>query len=310
MADFKTPQELLQAYIDGFTGVLYKPEHLEKFLGKLPQPLFSDAGKDIKGSGAGKLSLPYKAVIKLSTVMPPYLERQSTGDCVSHSTRNAVDVSRATQILFAKLAESFVIVGATEGIYGYRGHGGQGMSCSEAAEFVHEAGGVLLRQKYGDIDLSKYKASYGIGWGTKGVPKEIKEEAKKHQVKTVSRVRTVEEARDALANGYGLSVCSNWGFSSTRDKDGFAKPSGSWSHAMAWTACDDAGPRKSFMIQNSWGAWNGGGHPTWGPIPDGAFLIDYEVANKMLNAGGAFAFSAVEGFPAVDLLDWGTGGWV
>ena len=65
-------------------------------------------------------------------------------------------------------------------------------------------------------------------------------EAKKHQVKTISSIRTVEEARDALANGYALSVCSGYGFSSKRDKHGIAKRSGGWNHAMAWIACDDS----------------------------------------------------------------------
>lgn len=311
MAEFKfdNSNDLLKAYNEGFQGVLFKPEHLAAFMASLPQPFFSEAGALLYGTGKGRLSTPYKAVMKLSK-KAPYKERQTTGDCVSHATRNAVDVSRATQILIGGLSESFVNISATEPIYGYRGHGGQGMSCSEAAEFVHSYGGVLLRKKYGNIDLTEYDAKYGIGWGTRGVPKDIVEEGKKHQVRTVSRVKTVDEARDAIANGYGISVCSGWGFSDVRDKDGFARPEGSWGHAMAWTACDDASPRKGFLIQNSWGKWNSGGSPEWGPLPDGSFLIDYEVAQKMLNAGGAFAFSAVNGFPAVDLPDWGAGGWV
>jgi len=63
--------------------------------------------------------------------------------------------------------------------------------------------------------------------------REVKEEGKKHQVKTISMVKSVEEARDAIANGYALSVCSNYGFSSRRSEHGIAKKSGSWNHAMS-----------------------------------------------------------------------------
>ena len=154
---------------------------------------------------------------------------------------------------------------------------------------------------------SKYDASYGTGWGSRGVPAEIIAEGKKHQVKTLTQIRNINEARDALANGYGIAVCSGYGFASTRDDKGFARQQGSWSHAMAWIACDDTGSEPAFLVQNSWGKWNDGGHPSWGPIPDGSFLIKADIADRMLRSDGSFAFSAINGFPAQDLPDYGTG---
>jgi len=62
-------------------------------------------------------------------------------------------------------AEDFVARGATEAIYGSRGHGGQGMSCSVAARFVHQNGGILVRKDYGFVDLSKYNSRVGTRWG-------------------------------------------------------------------------------------------------------------------------------------------------
>ncbi len=301
---FKTPDDLFDAYSHGFVGAYCNPEHLEKLLSSLPNPTFATAGFRLHGSGAGKLSTPYKSVFKLSAEKP-YLERQTTGDCVSHGTRNAVDVSRAVQIDVGRKLESFITIGATEAIYGCRGHGGQGMSCSEAAEFVHKEGGILLRKKYDIIDLSTYDATIGTRWGSRGVPEDVKKLAREHQVKTLTQVRTVEEARDALANGYGIAVCSNQGFSSQRDDKGFSKPQGSWSHCMAWTACDDTGSEPAFLVQNSWGKFNDGGHPQWGPIPDGSFLIHADVAARMLKSDSSFAFSAVQGFPPVKLPDYG-----
>jgi len=218
-------------------------------------------------------------------------------NCVSHATRNAVDITRSCEIIGGQ-REDFVTRGATEGIYGSRGHGGQGMSCSVAVRFVSQNGGILLRQKYGDIDLSTYDSSTGTRWGSRGIPDEIIQAAKKHQVKTISLVNTVEQARDAIANGYAISVCSGAGFSSRRDQYGIASRSGGWSHAMAWIACDDTHEiynETLFLVQNSWGVWNSG--PKRHDQPDGSFWIRERDAAGMLSGNGSFAFSDVDGFP-------------
>jgi intein/homing endonuclease len=226
-------------------------------------------------------------------------------NCVSHGTRNACDVSRAVEIDVHNEREDWIAKGATEAIYGYRGFSGQGMSCARAAEFVSKVGGLVVRKNYGFVDFSKYNGNLGAGWGGRGLPDKVLDLSNDHQIKTASLIRTVEEARDALANGYGLAVCSNYGFSNTRDKKGFAKQSGSWGHCMAWIACDDTGSEPAFLVQNSWGKWNDGGHPEWGPIPEGSFLIHADVAAGMLSANGSYAFSGFDGFPLQKLPSYG-----
>lgn len=226
-------------------------------------------------------------------------------NCVSHGTRNACDVSRAVEIDVGQEREDWVAKGATEAIYGYRGFSGQGMSCARAAEFVSKVGGIVVRKNYGFVDFSKYNGNLGAGWGGRGLPDKVLDLANDHQIRTASLIRTVEEARDALANGYGLAVCSNYGFNSTRDRKGFAKQSGSWGHCMAWIACDDTNGEPAFLVQNSWGKWNDGGHPDWGPIPDGSFLIHADVAAGMLAQNGSYAFSGFDGFPLQKLPSYG-----
>jgi hypothetical protein len=299
-----SPKELYDRYRQGFSGCIFEEHIFNRLLEESKYAYFGDGAKRIGGSGKGKLSTPYKSVYKFDK--NPYNERQTTGDCVSHATRNACDVSIAVEIDVHNEKESWIARGATEAIYGARGWAGQGMSCSRAAEFVTKIGGILVRKDYKNIvDLSKYNGGLGAGWGGRGLPDKVIDLANDHQIKTVSLVRTIEEARDALANGYGISVCSNYGFTSTRDKKGFAKPSGNWAHAMAWIACDDTNNDMSFLVQNSWGKWNDGGHPSWGPIPEGSFLIHSDVAAGMLNQNGAYAFSNFDGFPVQKLPDYG-----
>lgn len=299
-----TPKELYDNYRKGFPGCIWEPHIFEHLMETSKYPFFGDASKRINGTGKGKLSTPYKSVLKFDK--NPYNERQTTGDCVSHGTRNACDVSRAVEIDIGKERESWLAKGATEAIYGYRGFSGQGMSCARAAEFVTKAGGIVVRKNYpGIADFSKYNGNLGAGWGGRGLPDKVLDLANDHQIRTASLIRTVEEARDALANGYGLAVCSSYGFSDTRDKKGFAKVSGSWAHCMAWIACDDTGSEPAFLVQNSWGKWNDGGHPDWGPIPDGSFLIRADVAEGMLNMNGSYAFSGFDGFPLQKLPSYG-----
>lgn len=297
-------KELYDNYRNGFNGCLWEQHVFDELLESSRYAYFSDGAKRIKNSGKGKLSTPFRSVLKFDK--NPYNERQTTGDCVSHATRNAVDISRAVEIDVHSDRESWIARGATEAIYGARGHGGQGMSCSRAATFVSQSGGVVVRKDYkGVADFSKYNGNLGAGWGSRGLPDKVIDVANDHQIKTVSLVSTIEEARDALANGYGLAVCSSYGFSNKRDSKGFAKKSGSWAHAMAWIACDDTNGEPAFLVQNSWGKWNDGGHPQWGPIPDGSFLIHADDAAGMLAQNGSYAFSNFDGFPLQKLPDYG-----
>lgn len=299
-----SPQDLYNNYRKGFSGCIWEQQIFDNLMENSKYPLFGDASRKIRNSGKGKLSTPYKSVLKFDS--NPYNERQTTGDCVSHGTRNACDVSRAVEIDIHGEHEAWIARGATEAIYGARGWSGQGMSCSRAAEFVSKNGGIVLRKNYpGIADFSKYNGNLGAGWGGRGLPDPVIDLANDHQIKTVSLIKTIEEARDALSNGYGLAVCSNYGFSNKRDKKGISNPSGNWAHCMAWIACDDTGSEPLFLVQNSWGKWNDGGHPEWGPIPDGSFLIRAEVAAGMLASDGSYAFSNFDGFPVQKLPDYG-----
>ena len=301
---FNSPRDLLNAYRDGFQGSVCNPEETAELLAKLKTPLFGATAYRLYGSGEGKLSLPFKSLLKFDPNFGPS-ERQTTGDCVAHSTRNAVDITRAVEIDINKEPESFEARGANEAIYQSRGHRGQGMTCSSAAKYVHSKGGVLIRKDYGKVDLSKYNSDLGA---RHKIPSSIyTTEAKKHQVKTISLITTVQEARDALSNGYAISVCSGYGFSSRRDNKGIAKRSSGWNHAMAWIACDDTNKRFKetlFLVQNSWGKWNSG--PRVHDQPEGSFWIRERDARGMLAQQGAWVFSDVDGFPARSLPDYGT----
>lgn len=303
---FASPQDIVRAYNNGLIGSYCDPDATARLLASLPMPLFGDT---LSGSGEGKVSLPYKAVVafELAIGREPYDETQTTGDCVSHCVRGAADVARANDPDIAT-TEDWVDRTATEPLYGARGHGGQGASCSEIVRWAHQTGGLMLRQKYADLnlDLTVYNATVGIRWGSRGVPANVTSEAKKHQIGTISLVTTWQQARDAIANGYGLACCSDVGFQSMkRDSEGMIRPSGSWNHAMQWHGVDDTRPGDCrFCVQNSWG-WNAHTGPKVHDQPEGSFWIDQRTAQRMIAQGGTYAVSNVVGFPKRTLRDWG-----
>lgn len=298
-----TPEKVVQGYADGsIKGSLRDPAGLEQFLAESRAPIFEAAAWELTGSGAGKTVLSFKAAQKYHDTFG-YNEAQTTGDCVSHATRNAGFIDHCVDAMEGVVSYAGNIF-ATENIYGWRGHGGQGASCSRLAGYVSAEGGVggfLPRSKYeaegsrDSVDLSVYNSRIGHNWGPRGTPDWLNDIADEHAAHYVSLVMTLEGARDAIANGYALSACSNLGFSNRRNALGIAERQGSWAHAMAWVAViddpEDPAYKETggmlFLIQNSWGKWNSGGKHH--DQPDGSFWVTWRVAQAILNARGTYA---------------------
>lgn len=302
---FGSINEMIEAYEHGLVGSYCDPAATERLLAGLPMPLF---GNTLAGSGEGKLCRPFRAVVAFeeATGRKPYDEVQSTGDCVSHAVRGACDTARANDPDL-KTTEDWIDRTATEPLYGARGHGGQGASCSEIVGWAHKTGGLMLRQPYPELrlDFTKYDADVGIRWGSRGVPANVTAQAAKHRIGTISLVTSWQQARDCIANGFGLVCCSSVGFNSTRNAEGMCSPKGTWHHAMQWTAADDTRTGDCrFCVQNSWGyTWVSG--PKAHDQPEGSFWISQSVAQRMIDYGGTYAVSNVEGFPKRQLKDWG-----
>ena len=280
-------------------GWVDDPKAVESVMKDLPFPVFGDVWSSIKDSGKGKCVLLYKIIESVAKTFP--MRKQTIGDCVSQGAAYAVDAIKAVDIYLHKQFEEWVGETATEDIYaGSRvqiGGGkisGDGSVGAWAADYITKYG-ALARQKYGEFDLSTYDGNKARQWGRSGVPKDLIPFAKEHPVQVVSRVDSYEQARDLLANGYAVTIASMQGFSNRRDEEGFAKPEGQWAHQMSILAIDDEYKRPGVLVQNSWGAWNGG--PKRHEQPDGSFWVDADVIEKRIfSQGDSWAFSGYEGF--------------
>jgi len=275
-----SPEDLQTLYEDNtFKGIITDLSY------NLEVPTFYEAYPESRGSGAGRLSLPYLAALELD---PTYgsCESQTTGDCVSHSTRNCGMLDYCIDALMGETSYEGRL--ATENIYGARGHGGQGASCDRLAGYVSDsgAGGFLVRKEYGQLDLSVYNSTIGHNWGRTGTPNWVNEIASENKALRVLRIESLEEERDAIATGFGVSACSGLSFEKTRNADGVSMrtPQG-WSHAMAHVGFDDRDASRQkysgplVLIQNSWGLWNSG--PKVNDQPDGSFWVQGKYSNQM-----------------------------
>ena len=296
-----SPNELEEIYNSGYCGVI--PDRAAYYSLRTLAPRFYNVYPEAKGRGKGKASMPFKAALTLDKDFGGY-ESQTTGDCVSHYTRNAGMMDYCIDSLFGETKFKGRL--ATENIYGARGHAGQGANCSRLAEYVSQNGdgGFLPRDNYitddGVVDLTVYDSQLGHLWGRRGTPSWLNKIASENKALRVFSLKSVEEMIDAFAMGFGITMCSSYGFSSTRNSDGVADKEGSWNHAMSWCGVDDTewahdkygGPIT--LVQNSWGEWNTGGkiHDQ----PDGSFFIKPDVARNMIENGGGYVVASVRGY--------------
>lgn len=280
-------------------------EAAESFRARQPVQWFGDtpAGKVRLAAGDTTVLLSDAAKVHFGGRHLPTRDQGQVGSCVSFGTAAAIEYLMLVQMSRGELLDFHELV--QEAIYGLsrveigggriRGDGSVGAWAAEAVKKF----GVITRAKHGNYDLLRYSESLCRQWGKSGLPDDLEPLARESPVRGITGIRNADEAKKAIIQGYPIAVCSDQGFSSTRDKDGFARASGSWAHCMAVIGYTDT-PRPAFLILNSWG-------PSWisGPkgkfdIPDGSFWCEYAVFDRMCKAADTWAFSDAVGFPAKD----------
>ena len=229
-------KSLKDIYDSGFVGASADPRADEEFEDSIIRSGGNPNGAEIAhqwefaDSGKGKLVLPF---LHVETVFPGCWPGppQNRGDCVAKGCANALLLTTACEIVEAKPDE---ITGKVEGapqlsregvknipiasesLWAWRGHGGEGWVCSKAA-MVSGSKGFLVRKPYPDlgIDLTKYTKETNRLGGSRAPGRKWLEESQKHTARTATTLKSREEVRDFLHAGYGVFNCSNLGFSST-----------------------------------------------------------------------------------------------
>jgi hypothetical protein len=252
----------------------------------------------------------WDAARKVTGGLLPPRNQGNIGTCVSFGTARAIEYTMCAEIAAGE-PEHFRTI-ATEPIYGGSrveiGKGrlgrGDGSVGAWAAQWAKDFG-IIERGKHEGYDLSQYSVSLSKTWGSSGVPNNLESIAQLHPIKAITKITNWEQAKRALASGFGISICSDQGFAMVRDGEGFSRAHGSWSHCMCLSGYQ-TGIREGGRLDNSWGSSSHTGPVGAGnPGPEG-FWADARILERMLNYGDSWAFSAFDGFPArpKKSLDW------
>jgi hypothetical protein len=234
---------------------------------------------------------------------------QLIGDCVSFGTAHAIEYLQCVQSNRGPPAGGYhpvstmflygasrVTIGSEHGSH-FSGDGSVGAYAAEAANKL----GVLPSD---NPKCPTYNAANARDWGRRGPPQWALDAASSFKVQTVAQMKTTDDVRDAICNGYPVTICSQFGTNTIRPQDGrmVAKHDASWGHCMCIVGYDGSGRQPYWYVLNSWGP---DAHPA--PLqgePPGGFWIDQKTLAYIVDprkSGDCWAFSSFVGFPAQDL---------
>lgn len=277
-------------------------EQTDAVLATLPNPTVAQAAPHLMGTWDGKTSFSLWAVAKkvLGKELPA--QRQTLGTCVSRGWSLALNLLQCSMIAqggafeFRPVAHAPIYGGSREiaGILAPPGR--DGSFGGAAARSVKEIGNAYLDELNDSYDSDKLAGQMGH----KGVPADVKKLCSDNLVKDTTQVKTFEEAANLIFNGYPVPVCSNQGFTMTRDKDGFCKPQGSWAHCMCFASVIVLpSGKRGLGCGQSWGQNTPSGTLLSG-CPDYVFGVDEETCNRMLRGGDSYGVANFDSWKAQD----------
>lgn len=311
-------------HVESNFGYRPDPAATARFLSTLDKPNFAQAGRDCLDNVVRKDTFLWRYADEAHRAVygkPFHVWNQgSAGTCVSFGWGMGSYISQCVDWKTGKLQQPPKLV-ATEPIYGGSRTAGRlppvsfagwsdgsygGAAARWCAGLKNGTGGILYREKYGNIDLTTYSIPVSRNWGAYGVPADLAKEANKHRAVAVALVDSWDSLVAAINSGYCVPICSNVGFAATsvRDKDGFLPRGGNWAHCMVIVATrfkEGPGGRDGALVINSWGtSWVSG--PKWpSDQPDGSFWASRADIESILRQGDSFAIGGVDGFKFRDL---------
>jgi len=250
--------------------------------------------------------LLYKAWSDVLGQYPDY-PAQQIGDCVSfgHGHGNdllqCIEVRLGEPVNYRETDTEFIYSASREvaGILG-TGDGSYGAAAVKAMTTI----GLVSREMLGTDGA--YSGERAKEWGQTGPPHDVELKAAAYKLGSAALVSTWDELVAAITNGYPVTICTDQGFSLTRDPDGFCEASGTWGHCMllAGVRFD----RPGACIIQSWGPDVPTG-PTALGQPAFSFWAEKDVIGQILSEGDSWALSKAPAFVQRELppawkYDW------
>jgi hypothetical protein len=265
-------------------------------------PRLAQAGADLAADPTTNVLL-YKVWELMFAGYPDY-PAQQIGDCVSFGHAHGHDLLMTAEAYRGDIEVSVIHRTCTEFIYGEsRKVGGMlGPFDGSYAAAAVKAMTTVGYLSYGELaeagEATSYSGKRAKAWGWSGPPGAVEALAGRRKLGAAALVRTWDELVAAIANGYPVTVCSDQGFSMTRDQQGFCAARGRWSHCMVIGGVRF--DRPGACILQSWGPDMPSG-PRDLDQPSFSFWAERPTVERMLAAGDSFALSQSPGFAARSL---------
>jgi hypothetical protein len=264
-------------------------DHPDRHLVAAEFPTFASAApRCMAAPNDGKPVLLYKAWKDVLKDYPKYIA-QVNGSCVSMGHGHGNDLLQCVEISTGEPSEyrethtEFIYATSREvgGMLG-RQDGSYGGAAIKAMTTI----GIVSREMLGSDGA--YSGPREKSWGYSGAPQKYKDMAAAYKLGNGALVSTWDELTAAIGNGYPVTICSNQGFTMTRDAQGFCAAWGRWGHCMciAGVRFD----RPGACILQSWGPETPSG-PTDLDQPHFSFWADQRVIERILSAGDSWALS-------------------
>jgi len=313
-------------------GRIVDRDHTEMLIASQRHPTASSA-MQFTGDDNATIFLP--AIYTKVTGQPwDSMNQNPRGICVSMGVSKSLTLGLAVmaslgKITFPGRVAPGPIYGGARYEIGYQQNGNRpsgnrhdpdndGAVGSFAGEWVQKRGGVLLMQRYDDIDLSRFDpVEVAEKYGYEGVPDQIEDDAKLHPAKQLTLCQGFDDVWKMLGQLYPVNVCSSQGFSMSRDSNGYCRPEGDWAHCMHYVGRIVIRGKKWIILDNSWEGKPDGSGYLGGTLQltgiDGVtitltgnmFLVDPETVDAMCTGGNirrrndqreTFAIAGVDGF--------------
>lgn len=298
-------------------GRIEDAEHTERLIASQVSPMASQA-MQWQGDDNATIFLP-GIYTKLTGQPWDSMNQNPRGICVSMGWSKAATLTLAVMAYLGKITfpgrvHPGPIYGGARYEIGYEKYGnrpgGDGAVGSWAGEWLQQRGGVLLFQKYDNVDLTRFDPNdVADNYGQRGVPDQIEDDAKLHPVKQLTLCQGSSDVLAMLSQLYSVTVCSNQGFSMSRDAKGFCRPGGSWAHCMHWVGRIKINGTWWLILDNSWEGRPDGSGYLGGTMTltgdDGVavqltgnmFIVSLDTCDRMCAAKETIALApSVEGF--------------
>ncbi len=257
-------------------------------------PRLASVAPQLYGSAGTDPTLLYRAYKDAIGKDQPEYPAQQLGDCVSFGHAHGNDLLQAIEISLGENAlwqetDTEFIYGESRKVGGMLG-GGDG-SYGAAAVKAMTTVGMVSRAMLGTEGA--YAGARAKSWGRTGPPSDVETKAGPFKLGNAALVNTWADLIAAITNGYPVTICSNQGFTMSRDTQGFCRASGHWGHCMLIGGIRF--DREGACILQSWGSDTPSGPLALGQ-PTFSFWAERRVIESILRAGDSWALSKAPDF--------------